>query len=126
MSPLFALLTALYCAFLFRLSAVPNPPPAIMIFPGQDKLMHAALYAVLAVLVWAGLRRSKRAYRPCVLFWVPVLFAAFYGVSDEVHQRFVPGRSFDVLDMLANGVGAFAMQALILWFRRRSQSHAAP
>lgn len=119
MSPFFGLMTVLYCAFLYRLSAVPNPPPAILFFAGQDKLMHAVLYAVLAALVWAGLRRAKRAYGPRVLFWVPILFAALYGVSDEIHQRFVPGRSFDVLDMVADAAGALAMQVLVLLLQRR-------
>ena len=29
-----------------------------------------------------------------------ILISSLYGVSDEYHQLFVPGRSFDVLDML--------------------------
>ena len=35
-----------------------------------------------------------------------ILLAAIYGVLDEVHQRFVPGRMPDALDVLADLIGA--------------------
>ena len=33
-------------------------------------------------------------------------FVALYGAADEIHQRFVPNRSCDVLDWLADTLGA--------------------
>lgn len=35
-----------------------------------------------------------------------IVLATLYGVSDEFHQLFVPGRSADPYDVLADGVGA--------------------
>jgi VanZ family protein len=35
-----------------------------------------------------------------------VLSAGLYGISDEIHQYFVPGRSADVMDVAADFVGA--------------------
>jgi VanZ family protein len=35
-----------------------------------------------------------------------VVISTLYGVSDEYHQLFVPGRSFDVFDMLADFIGS--------------------
>jgi len=37
-----------------------------------------------------------------------LLSAAFYGMTDEIHQYFVPGRSADPWDWLADTVGANA------------------
>jgi VanZ family protein len=37
--------------------------------------------------------------------------AAMFGLSDEIHQYFVPGRNMDPLDLLTDAIGA----ALALW-----------
>lgn len=45
-----------------------------------------------------------------------------YGISDEYHQSFVPGRDVGALDVLADGVGGFlAVQVLLWWDRSRFQ-----
>jgi hypothetical protein len=63
-----------------------------------DKFGHFALFAVLAALLYlAGLGAR----------WA-VLGAAIFGVSDEIHQIFVPGRSPDVRDWIADLLGALA------------------
>ncbi len=47
---------------------------------------------------------------------MPVIFAIAYGVSDEVHQWFVPRRSFDPWDLVADAAGAvLAGYALHRW-----------
>jgi len=35
-----------------------------------------------------------------------VVFSVLYGVSDEIHQIYVPGRTPDSLDVVADAVGA--------------------
>ena len=43
-----------------------------------------------------------------------VVVAVVYGISDEWHQHFVPGRTSDVLDLLADAVGA-SLSVVLLW-----------
>lgn len=38
--------------------------------------------------------------------WLPIIASALYGVSDEVHQIFVPGRTASIDDWIADVVGA--------------------
>ena len=88
----------MWAALLFGLSSLPAgaTPPSPISFPGDDKVVHAALYAVLGGLLRVALGRSGPA----------VALAAAYGVTDEVHQAFVPGRDADVFDGLADLLGA--------------------
>jgi VanZ family protein len=48
-----------------------------------------------------------------------LVFATLYGLTDEWHQSFVPGRSAAVADALADMVGAIVGSAawLMLWAR---------
>jgi VanZ family protein len=47
-----------------------------------------------------------------------IIFTFLYGVSDEIHQYFVPGRVFSIFDILANGLGAIA-GTLVFYYRKR-------
>ena len=109
----YAVATLLYCGMIFTLSSQSEPPAAdwgLLDLPGMDKVAHGILYAGLAGLVSFGLRRSNETVRAPVHFWIPVLFASLYGLSDEVHQLYVPERSFDWMDLLADGLGATIVQ----------------
>ncbi len=106
-------LTALYCAAIFYLSSRSEPVPDNYRFKGLDKVAHVLVYGGLAALVSTGLRRSGRPVRPSVQALAPLAFAVFYGFTDEIHQYFVPLRSFDPLDLLANTGGAFLAQAVL-------------
>ncbi|NUM55130.1 MAG: VanZ family protein [Candidatus Hydrogenedentes bacterium] len=105
--------TALYCGFLWVLSSDTSPPE--FEFPwqilGLDKVVHATLYAVLGTIVSVGMRRSGKPVSAWAQCFVPILFAALYGLTDEIHQLYVPNRTFDVGDLLANLAGATLAQA---------------
>jgi VanZ family protein len=95
---------ALYAIGIFVESSISHVPA----FPSgfTDKDGHALLYAGLAALVLraaAGARWDGVTTRAML---VALLFASFYGVTDEFHQRFVPGRTCDVYDWVADTIGA--------------------
>ncbi len=87
------------------------------LFPHADKFVHATLYGIL--LVSLAISSPSRLFSKTWLIgcW---LFACLYGVSDEYHQSFVPGRSSDVWDILADSVGACAAALLIYSLRNSS------
>jgi VanZ family protein len=81
-----------------------------------DKLLHTSEYAVLAGLLGRALIGEGIGYgRACVL---AVLVASTYGATDEYHQWFVPMRTSDVRDWLADTIGA-AIGALCYAAARR-------
>jgi len=108
--PLWIVLTLAYCSVIFYLSSLPDrdlPAPAWLDWSGSDKAVHMVIFGGLAGLVSVGLRRSNPApVSRRLLFLGPVLFAVLYGISDEFHQAFVPMRSPDALDLLADAAGA--------------------
>jgi VanZ family protein len=111
---------AAWAAVLFSLSSVsalPELPPRL-----TDKVVHAGAYAVLAatfVRAFAGGRWSGVTLRSAA--WA-VVATTLYGLSDEFHQWFVPGRSVEATDVLADFAGGAAAAAAALglgWLRRR-------
>lgn len=104
LQPLYLLGAALYMALIFYLSA--QPGDAVGIPAPWDKLVHGAAYALLGGLL-------QRALGKPALAWG---IAALYGLSDEVHQHFVPGRRLDPADWLADCTGA-AMGVWLVWRR---------
>jgi len=107
-------LTAAYCAVIFWFSSSAAPLHVDMAFAGQDKVVHALVYAGLAVTIAIGLKRS-RVYSPRVWLWAPIVFVALYGASDEIHQLFVRGRTGDVWDWSADLAGAVVIQIILRW-----------
>jgi VanZ family protein len=73
-------------------------------FPFADKLVHLLAYGLLASLIYLAREKSRATFHP---IFIPFLIAFLYGLSDEIHQYFVPGRDADVFDALANAVGGF-------------------
>ncbi len=69
------------------------------------KIAHAAVYAMLSVLLTVALSRDLPSGRACALA-VPI--AALYAVSDELHQSLVPGRACQIRDVLIDTCGALA------------------
>lgn len=102
-----------WASFIFFLSSQPSlPSPANL----NDKQAHAVAYGVLACLSLMGLTgwrwRSIAGASLLVAFMAAVLF----GISDEIHQAFVPGRSPDVADVAADAAGAaLALAAAWAW-----------
>ena len=54
-----------------------------------------------------------------------ILLSSLYGISDEIHQSFVPYRTADVMDALADIIGsAFGVGVLSLWLKSYIKKHA--
>jgi len=94
--------------------------------PYIDKLAHGLIYAILA---WAAIfavpaeNTGRRAKRFGVFV---VLFCLMYGLSDEFHQSFIPGRFPSMGDLAADVVGAtLAVFAWNLWNRKQQVTPAA-
>ena len=93
-----------YMALIFYASSQRSVPPVVGLF--GDKVVHAGAYAVLAALAVRALTDRFRLPVTAGVALLATIIAALYGLSDEVHQSFVPTREMDVFDLLADSVGA--------------------
>jgi len=86
-------------------------------FPSSDKVAHAVIYGVLAVLVARAVAPARWASG---FGWA---ISVGYGVTDEYHQSFVPGRDVSAGDLLADALGAaVALIVYALVMRRRGMT----
>ena len=118
----------LWCGVIFWASSQSDPALAPPI-PFSDKVMHFGAYGVLGFLSAFALAGWGRK-GPTIV--AATLLATLYGISDEFHQAFVPGRDFDPFDMLADALGSLAgawsyfFLGLSAWLERWSGSFPRP
>ncbi|MBC7841566.1 MAG: VanZ family protein [Gemmatimonadaceae bacterium] len=85
----------------------------------SDKVVHFSAYASLGAAVgWAAETRFFRR----ILLWIGVV--SLLGAADEWHQQFIPSRSMDVRDWLADTAGAVTGLSLVTALTRRRESVA--
>ncbi len=116
-----------WMALIFYVSAQPKIPRFVGRWDHvQDIAGHFLAYAVLALLLrWALAATGARHGA-----WWALAIAVAYGLSDEAHQFFVPGRHADPWDLLTDAAGAGVSLALAAWVavrraRRRAGRRAA-
>lgn len=112
------LLTVLvWMGLIFALSSrskLPRPPglgPDLVGIAG-----HFTIYAVLAALLWWALpaRTSEQWQR----FALALAVSVAYGMSDEWHQSFVPGRDPALFDLGVDALGAVTILIVLRLLRR--------
>lgn len=107
---------AAWMAVIFALSAQSSLPDLTPGLPKVEEIVgHLSAYGVLAALLWWALRGSGARYAAA---WALAL-AMLYGLSDEVHQHFVPGRTMTVEDLAVDLIGAGLVLAALTWARAR-------
>lgn len=102
----------LQMALIFIASSIPN----LTHLPGNmsDKTGHGIGYGLLGLVLLRALAGARAAGVTLRIVLLTIVCATAYGVSDEFHQRFVPGRTADVHDVAADAIGASAA-ALGAW-----------
>ena len=114
--------TALWMGVIFFLSSLPESET-----PGRfivsDKVCHAAEYFILAFLVLFALQRTTRL-RFSTSFLITLAWGVLYGISDEIHQQYVPTRNCDIVDLAAD-ISGVVLLFLILWILQKCGKRGA-
>lgn len=82
-----------------------------------DKLIHMGVYGLLAALCYISLihlsRKNTLSNSP---FSWSLVITSLYGITDELHQYYVPNRSSELQDWLADFAGAVVAVLIIKYF----------
>jgi VanZ family protein len=92
-------------------AGAPPPPPGI-----SDKIKHTSAYTVLGITGLLAFSKHPGRLAGFLLGW---------GILMEIGQKFVPGRSPEAADVLANLLGiALAWFVMRTWLRNRQAPSA--
>lgn len=82
-----------------------------------DKVLHLAAFTLLAVLVnLTFLSQENFRTLSARAFLFTLITITIYGIFDELHQMMIPGRSCDVLDIIADIAGGIIGIAAVYFF----------
>ena len=96
-----------YAGLIFYLSAQPYltlPGGFLLAIDPEVLVFHLFEYIPLGFLAARAVSKTNRlsSYNPRSF---PMFIGAAYGLSDELHQYFVPGRTASPLDAMADTIG---------------------
>ncbi len=110
----------IYWLILFILTTLPgNEAISIGV---NDKIEHFGAYGLLSGILYLNLFFQKKF---TLLNKFPATFtllvASIYGMVDELHQIFVPGRTADVRDWLADFIGSLLAVLIVKFILEKLQ-----
>lgn len=81
--------------------------PEVELFDFQDKAVHLICFFLQGYL-WSGvgIRKGETSLKNPRIWINFFVFGLLSGVGFEILQQYIPNRSFDLMDMIANGLGA--------------------
>jgi surface polysaccharide O-acyltransferase-like enzyme len=104
---LFYLLPAVgYAALIFTLSSSSLDIEELRPVFEYDKLLHIVEYYILGYLLMRAFTTSDVPFLAARPVAAAILVGCAYGLSDEIHQAFVPGRDCSLMDFLFDAAGA--------------------
>lgn len=95
---------AIYCVGIFLLSSLTSEEVPSLYTIISDKIAHVMLYGGLGFLVARYLKAARGTTTGHTVAFAGLL-CLLYGMTDEFHQAFVPGRSAQVGDLIADLIG---------------------
>ena len=98
-------------------SSIPNIP-TLKIHTAKreirlDYLMHFCEYGILTFIAFLSFtgKEFKIAYERVILIAISLIL---FAVLDELHQKLIPGRSYNIKDIMSDVTGIMAVTALTL------------
>ncbi len=110
----------LYALLVVGVSSIPNLSPLPLKFIATDKVAHFLEYSLFAYLAYNSFIKSFDGNLNKTLI-ASSLFLSVFAFSDELYQKFIPGRHFDLFDILFDLFGA-SLVLILLHFKQKRMS----
>jgi polysaccharide biosynthesis protein VpsQ len=96
----------------FIYSKVLEFPIEVLIFAGVSmELFHLVQFGILYLFIIMAVLSFKELDRRAE--YIAVAFSLFYGLLDEIHQTFVPFRSFSYMDLFKDSIGVICISIIV-------------
>lgn len=83
---------------------------------------HMLEFAVLSLLLWNAIRQTGMVFGKTIA--IAAIASLLYAVSDEFHQRYVPGRNAALRDVGFDAAGIIIMSLIIISLRPKKTARA--
>ena len=110
---------------IFFLSHQPGNELHLPAFPGSDKVAHCIAYTVLGLTVILAHKKKSWLEKTRNVSLTTVLATLLYGISDEFHQYFIPGRYPSIADIVADTLGGLITVLFFSYMVKRYHRLAA-
>jgi VanZ family protein len=104
-------------------TSIPGVFIPVVGFRFADKVVHLCMYAVLGFLMSRAMDNSTGTTRRRA-FLAAFLFCGAMGAADEWHQRYIPGRTAEVADWMADSTGGLV--GALTWILRSRHKDVRP
>jgi len=110
----------IYCLAIYIQSGRPSPD-SIPDVRFLDKILHFGAYSLLGILFIRAYDTLALKYDKNLLILISIASAILYGISDEIHQYFVPFRQADIMDVIANSIGSICGVCFFHFWKTRQR-----
>ena len=112
------LIVILIATLIFYTSSLPAPVKIKMQPSYVTVVYHIIVFFILSFFLLIAFRVQKNI----AFLFVAIIVAVFYGIMDEFHQFFVPGRACAFSDLMLDMVGIFFSTLLYIIFINNSKA----
>lgn len=119
---LFKILFWLWGFTIFVLSSLPNiPTQKINIWDEPFRLDYLEHFGVFAIwgtsfIIWKSSTIGVFMFKK---YWGAIISIILFACADEIHQIWIPGRTFNPLDLIYNVLGLCASFVLVPYFLKQ-------
>lgn len=110
----------LYVCAIFYGGSMPAPPMPGPSFSSKDKLLHAVAFGIMMVAVLRAVRYFAPRTSDKRSLWISFALVCAVGAALELWQMHIPNRSAELMDFVADAVGAGLVALAIGKFSRSS------
>lgn len=96
----------IWAIVIFTVSSLSTFPKQVEQLLSFDELAHAAEYAIFGFLLARAFANSKKENLKNNFRFFAIICAIIYGISDELHQYFIPLRTMSIIDLIYDCIGA--------------------
>lgn len=94
--------------------------------PDFDKLVHGVLYGVLGFLLYFAIAWPGEPRFSWMRAATVAAVVAVWGTLDEIHQYWIPGRSMEAADALADTTAGFLGAIVASWVSKSGPTPPSP